>query len=156
MLVAKAASFSDMPTLSISSLGAVTLVPTSMPTWHMMPKNDRSMNLSPSSEKLALKLPAALYSSSRIFVRPRLTTAITATAMNIGNITRQLSNWTAPQLATSGAMKEQMAFTNWPKVMVLASLSPETMLATSGLSDTCMIALPIPSRQKEIVMVTAE
>ena len=40
--------------------------------------------------------------------------------------------------------------------MVLASLSPETMLTTRGLSDTCIMALPIPSRQKETVMETAE
>ena len=44
--VAKAASLSVMPTRSISNLGAVVLVPTSIPTWHMMPRKDkRTMGL---------------------------------------------------------------------------------------------------------------
>ena len=71
------------------------------------------MNLSRSREKLALKpAPLLSYSSSCILVKPRQTTARTATPANIGNMTRQFSNCAAPQLAISGAMKEAMALTN--------------------------------------------
>ena len=55
-------------------------------------------------------------------------------------------------MAMYGAMKEAMAFTNWPKVMVLASLSPLMILVMSGFSEVCMRALPMPSREKAASM----
>ena len=58
-LVAKPASVRLMPTRSIKSLGAVVLVPTSMPTWHMMPRKLSSTMGLPSSLKHSTK-PEAL------------------------------------------------------------------------------------------------
>ena len=42
-----------------------------------------------------------------------------------------------------------MAFTNCPKVRVLAKRSPLTMFDSNGLSDVCINALPMPSNEKE-------
>ena len=58
----------------------------------------------------------------------------------------------APHMAIYGAMKEAMAFTNCPKVMVLASRSPLMMLVMSGFREVCMSALPMPSSEKETSM----
>ena len=55
----------------------------------------------------------------------------------------------APQEAMSGARKEAMALTNCPKVRLLASLSGLMRSLSSGLSEVCMMALPIPRREKE-------
>ncbi len=59
----------------------------------------------------------------------------------------------APQAARIGARNEAIAFTNWPKVRVDASLSPLMRLVTRGLSEVCMTALPIPSSEKAASMV---
>ena len=47
--VAKPASSSGRARRSMMILGAVVLVPTSMPTWHIMPRKHRNMNGRPSS-----------------------------------------------------------------------------------------------------------
>ena len=57
-LVANDASLSPHPRRSINILGAVVLVPTSMPTWHMMPKNDKNMNGLPSKLRHSPKVEA--------------------------------------------------------------------------------------------------
>ena len=54
--VAKAASLRVMPKRSMRILGAVVLVPTSMPTWHMMPRNESSTMGSPRSLKHSTKV----------------------------------------------------------------------------------------------------
>ena len=64
-LVAKPASVRVMPTRSIRSLGAVVLVPTSMPTWHMMPRKLRRMTGLPSSLKHSTKFEAFPTTCSR-------------------------------------------------------------------------------------------
>ena len=74
--VAKAASLSVMPSFSIRILGAVVLVPTSIPTWHMMPRNDSSTIGVPSSLMHSMKvegLPAM--GSSSILVIPSISVA---------------------------------------------------------------------------------
>ena len=43
-----------MPTRSMSSFGAVVLVPTSMPTWHMMARNDSSTMGLPSRRRQSM------------------------------------------------------------------------------------------------------
>ena len=45
-------------------------------------------------------------------------------------------------------MNEAMALTNWPKVSVEAKCPPLTTVATSGLSEVCMRALPMPKSEK--------
>ena len=45
-------------------------------------------------------------------------------------------------------MNDAIAFTNWPKVNVEASLSSSTTLDTSGLREVCIIAFPMPRREK--------
>ena len=67
-LVANPASVSDMPTRSISILGAVVFVPTSIPTWHMIPRNDKRMKGLPNSFKQATKPEALSAFSSSIGV----------------------------------------------------------------------------------------
>ena len=57
-LVAKAASFSVMPSRSIRIFGAVVFVPTSIPTWHMMPRNDNRTMGVPSSLKHSTNVEA--------------------------------------------------------------------------------------------------
>ena len=59
----------------------------------------------------------------------------------------------APHMAIIGARNEAMAFTNWPKVSVEASLSGVMRFDTSGLSDVCIMALPMPSSEKAASMV---
>ena len=49
--MAKAASLSVMPKRSIKILGAVVFVPTSMPTWHIMPKKVSNTNGLPKRAK---------------------------------------------------------------------------------------------------------
>ena len=63
---------------------------------------------------------------------------------NVGNAV------VAPHAAMTGARNDAIAFTNWPKVRVDASLSPLIRLVTSGLRDVCMMALPIPRSEKEM------
>ena len=46
-------------------------------------------------------------------------------------------------------MKEAIALTNCPKVKVDARFLPSVTAETSGLSDVCISALPIPSREKD-------
>lgn len=55
----------------------------------------------------------------------------------------------APHAAMTGAKKEAMALTNCPKVRVEASLSLGVRLVTNGLSEVCMMALPMPSKENE-------
>ena len=55
----------------------------------------------------------------------------------------------APHEAMMGARKEAMLLMNWPKVNVLADAPPFITLSTSGLSEVCMMALPIPKREKD-------
>ena len=55
----------------------------------------------------------------------------------------------APHAQMIGARNEAMALTNWPKVSVDASLSLLIRLLTSGFSDVCMRALPMPRSEKE-------
>ena len=55
----------------------------------------------------------------------------------------------APQEAMMGARNEAMLLMNCPKVRVLADAPPFITLSTSGLSDVCMMAFPIPRREKE-------
>ena len=80
------------------------------------------------------------------------------TSAKIRKSTRQLSPKVgivaaAPAAAIIGARKEAMAFTNWPKVRVEASLSPEIRLVTRGLSDVCIMALPMPRSEKAMSIV---
>ena len=55
----------------------------------------------------------------------------------------------APHMAMYGAMNEAMALTNWPKVRVDARFLPVVTADTSGLSEVCISALPMPRREKE-------
>ena len=55
----------------------------------------------------------------------------------------------APHMAMYGARNDAIAFMNWPKVSVLARLPPWITVDMSGLSDVCISALPMPSRQKD-------
>ena len=55
----------------------------------------------------------------------------------------------APHAAISGARNEAIALTNCPKVSVDASLLSLIRLVTNGLSDVCMMALPMPSSENE-------
>ena len=48
-----------------------------------------------------------------------------------------------------GARKDAMLLMNCPKVRVLAEAPPFITLSTNGLSEVCMMALPIPSSEKE-------
>ena len=52
-----------------------------------------------------------------------------------------------------GATNEPIALTNCPSVRALASRSPCTIFDSSGFSETCMIALPMPSRQNDTSMI---
>jgi len=156
-LVATAAASRVYPSLSMRSFGAVVFVPTSIPTWHMMPRKQRRMNGRPRSEKHSLKPEAASLFSSSILVDDNAKIAITAITIYIGKSTRQPSPnegmaCTAPQMAIYGARKEAIALTNWPNVSVEARRSGFTILLISGLSDVCMSALPIPRREKEMSM----
>ena len=45
-------------------------------------------------------------------------------------------------------MKEAMALTNCPKVSVEARCPPRTTVATRGLREVCMSALPMPKSEK--------
>ena len=56
----------------------------------------------------------------------------------------------APHMAIYGAMNEAIALTNWPKVSVEARLPPRITDCTNGLSDVCIRALPIPSRENDM------
>ena len=64
-LVAKPASVRVIPTLSIRSFGAVVLVPTSIPTWHIMPRKLSSTMGFPSSLKHSTKPEALSATCSR-------------------------------------------------------------------------------------------
>ena len=55
----------------------------------------------------------------------------------------------APHEAMMGARNEAMLLMNCPKVNVLAEAPPFITLSTSGFSEVCMMALPIPRREKE-------
>lgn len=55
----------------------------------------------------------------------------------------------APHMAMYGAMNEAMALTNWPKVRVDARFLPVVTADTSGLSEVCISALPMPRRENE-------
>ena len=46
-------------------------------------------------------------------------------------------------------MKDAIAFTNCPKVSVDARLPPFITVETSGFSDVCISALPIPSSEND-------
>ena len=46
-----------------------------------------------------------------------------------------------------------MALTNWPKVRVEASRSLLIRFVTSGLSDVCMMAFPMPSSENEASII---
>ena len=50
-------------------------------------------------------------------------------------------------MARYGAKNEAMALINCPKVSVDARLPPPITVDTSGLSDVCISALPIPSSE---------
>ena len=64
-LVANPASVNDMPKRSIRILGAVVLVPTSIPTWHMIPMNDNKINGLPNKDTHSIK-PEALSGCSSV------------------------------------------------------------------------------------------
>ncbi len=49
-----------------------------------------------------------------------------------------------------GAKNEAIALKNWPRVRLLANKWPLTTLDNNGFNDTCIMALPIPSKAKEI------
>ena len=49
-------------------------------------------------------------------------------------------------------MNEAMALTNWPKVRMEARLPPRMTVDTSGLSEVCMSALPMPSKENDTNM----
>ena len=87
-LVAKPASSSVMPRRSIKILGAVVLVPTSIPTWHMIPRKQSKINGLPKSFRQLTKPEALSGFSSSIGVAPNQRTAITAITMYTGNSTR--------------------------------------------------------------------
>ena len=54
----------------------------------------------------------------------------------------------APQEAMIGAKNEAMALINWPKVSTLDRLPPRTTLLNRGLSEVCIMALPMPKSEK--------
>ena len=55
----------------------------------------------------------------------------------------------APHMAMYGARNEAIALTNCPKVRVEARLPPCITDDTSGLSDVCIRALPMPSSEND-------
>ncbi len=139
-------------------LGAVVLVPTSMPTWHMMPmKQSRmkgrlsSLTQAPMPEALSGRSSSMGVAASRAMDRKLTTAYITKRARQprpkVGKAV------VAPQAARMGARNEAMALTNWPKVRVEASLSLLMRLVTRGLSDVCMTALPMPNSEKEASII---
>ena len=73
-LVAKPASSSGNASRSMTIFGAVVLVPTSMPTWHIMPRKHRKMNERP-SRRIHSPTPDALSGrSSSMGVAASMTT----------------------------------------------------------------------------------
>ena len=48
-----------------------------------------------------------------------------------------------------GARKEAILLMNCPKVRVLAEAPPFITLSTNGLSEVCIMAFPIPNKEKE-------
>ena len=143
------------PIRSKRIFGATALVPTSMPTWHMMPMKERRMIGEPSILRQSTK-PEALPSigSSSIRVMPSHNVATIPMMKNKRKRIRQLSPKTgavvvAPHAAISGAMNEAMALTNCPKVSVEAKW-PLTSIVTNGLIDVCMMALPMPRSENDI------
>ena len=138
--------------------GAVVFVPTSMPTWHMMPKNDNSTTGLPNRRRQSPKPDALpLISSSLIGATKSSIVARMPTMKYIANSTRQLSPKVgimavAPHIAKYGARNDAMALMNCPKVSVLARFPPLMTAMTSGLSDVCMSALPMPSSENDSSM----
>ena len=55
----------------------------------------------------------------------------------------------APHMARYGAKNEAMALMNCPKVSVDAKFFPPMTLDTSGLSEVCISALPMPRSEKD-------
>ena len=153
--VAKAASLRLHPSRSMRIFGAVVLVPTSMPTWHMIPMNDSSTTGLPSSLTMSAKRDArpSVLSSSGMAVMARNAAAATPITMYMGNSMRQPSPKLgiadiAPHMAMYGARNEAMALTNCPKVSVDARL-PFMTIDTMGLSEVCMRVLPMPSSEND-------
>ena len=52
-----------------------------------------------------------------------------------------------------GAKKEAIALKNWPKVSVLATFSPLTILPINGFKEVCIKVLPIPNKMNEVNMM---
>ena len=74
----------------------------------------------------------------------------------IGKRYCQLPSVPAANAAMKGPQNDETALTTWPAVSELVSASPLTTLVSSGLSDTCMSALPMPSSEKETIIVANE
>ena len=89
--------------------------------------------------------------SSSIGVSPKKTVAMIPNAKNITKRTCQLRPKKlddAPHAAMSGAENEAIAFTNCPKVSVDARFLPPVTTETSGFSEVCIRALPMPRSDK--------
>lgn len=76
----------------------------------------------------------------------------TAMLMNMGNRSFQSPNLPRAHAAITGARNDAMALTNCPIVRLLARRLRFTMSDISGLIDTCIRVLPMPSSAKESIM----
>ena len=116
-----------------------------------MPKNSSKMVLSPSNEKHSVKEATlvCIFLSS-ILVKNNQAKTHKFTVKNIGNMSiLQSKNFTTAHAARIGATNEAIAFTNCPKVRVLAILFSSTIFANKGFNETCRIVLPMPNSVKE-------
>ncbi len=89
---------------------------------------------------------------SAIFVKDNVRAATIAIIEKIGYNIFQSPKRIAAHPAIIGAKKDAIAFTNWPKVRVLANLFPLTIFDTKGFRETCMSVLPIPNNEKAMSM----
>lgn len=121
-----------------------------MPTWHIIPKKHSAISGFFSNPKQSAKLEGLpVISSSCTLSRASKTTASTETTANTGNSTCHFPKCTAPHAAKIGATKDAIALTNCPNVSAPDNFSSLIKLDTNGFSDTCIIVLPMPSRQND-------
>lgn len=66
----------------------------------------------------------------------------------IGNIQTQFPSFEAAKAAMKGPLNDETALMTWPAVSELERARLSTTFVSSGLSDTCRIVLPMPSRAK--------
>ena len=158
MLVANPAPSSDMPKRSINYFGAVRLVPTSIPTWQTMPKNESNSTLS--ANRAIHSLNEEVFTSSlpfsSILVIHKHCNAMMAIIRKRRNRSFQLPNDTAAHPAIIGARNEAIALINCPNVNELAKRSPLTMLDNNGFNETCINVFPIPKKEKDTIIMAME